>query len=409
MKILFIAKGYLPYTFSENLCNGKLVYAMQEYGWQIDVISGKDEGVTYSNEWSEPWTLLKESNIEVQYQVGNRVVKYIDTLFSAIKMCGFLSAGVRWANRAYKVAYQMHKINNYDVVITRSPSDIPHVVGYKLSKKTGVKWIANWNDPSSTIWPEPYKHKFSKFKSFYLEYYTKLFLKQADVNTFPSHSLRDHFEKNFPFLQKKKTSILPHIALSESIYKLKKYKKGNLFRMCHSGNMSNERNPELLFQAIRMMVDNGMENIRLDIMGHVNPYTSDLMLKYKLENYVKFIGAFPYLESVNKLQEYDILVLLEAILDKGIFFPSKITDYAQSMRPILAVSPSVGFANELVSKYGGGKFVDNKNVKDIYNGILEMYGKWDSNDLLECYSSEKLYDYCSAKTVIEYYKKMLNL
>lgn len=42
MKILFIASGYLPYTFSENLCNAKLVYALQEAGWHVDVISKKD-------------------------------------------------------------------------------------------------------------------------------------------------------------------------------------------------------------------------------------------------------------------------------------------------------------------------------------------------------------------------------
>lgn len=28
MRLLLIALGYLPYTFSENLCNGKLAYAM---------------------------------------------------------------------------------------------------------------------------------------------------------------------------------------------------------------------------------------------------------------------------------------------------------------------------------------------------------------------------------------------
>ena len=43
MRILYIASGYLPYTFSENLCNGKLVYAMKLNGWDVDVISRVDE------------------------------------------------------------------------------------------------------------------------------------------------------------------------------------------------------------------------------------------------------------------------------------------------------------------------------------------------------------------------------
>ena len=54
MNILLIG-GFLPYTFSENLCNGKLVYALQEAGIHVDVISRKDEGATYDKSWKEPW------------------------------------------------------------------------------------------------------------------------------------------------------------------------------------------------------------------------------------------------------------------------------------------------------------------------------------------------------------------
>ena len=39
MRLLLIAPGYLPYTFSENLCNGKLAYAMYKKGWHVDVLS----------------------------------------------------------------------------------------------------------------------------------------------------------------------------------------------------------------------------------------------------------------------------------------------------------------------------------------------------------------------------------
>ena len=60
MKLLFIASGYLPYTFSENLCNAKLVYALQRHGCHVDVISKRDEGATYSAEWTEPWLALRE-------------------------------------------------------------------------------------------------------------------------------------------------------------------------------------------------------------------------------------------------------------------------------------------------------------------------------------------------------------
>ena len=45
MRHLMIATGYLPYLFSENLCNGKLVFALKESGIDVDVISRVDYGI----------------------------------------------------------------------------------------------------------------------------------------------------------------------------------------------------------------------------------------------------------------------------------------------------------------------------------------------------------------------------
>ena len=211
MRILFIAPGYLPYTFSENLCNGKLVYALQEKGWEVDVISRIDEGPTYCSEWQEPWLPLKKHTYEISYQK----------------------------------ALELHKKNPYDVIITRSPSDIPHIIGYKIKQKTGIRWIANWNDPATTIWPEPYTHHLSPREHNIAHRYTVTCLKKADVNTFPSQTLLEHFEANFSFLKDKQTAVIPHIGLPESFLSVRPSEKRDKMYMCHSGNLSSERNPEL--------------------------------------------------------------------------------------------------------------------------------------------------------------------
>ena len=73
MKILFITIGFAPYSFSESLCNSKLVLAMQEKGWEIDVISRRDNGTNYSVEWGEPWSRLKAITHHVEYPLGNKI------------------------------------------------------------------------------------------------------------------------------------------------------------------------------------------------------------------------------------------------------------------------------------------------------------------------------------------------
>lgn len=406
MRILYIASGYLPYTFSENLCNGKLVYAMQLNSWDVDVISRVDEGPAYSSEWKEPWLPLKENCHEIKYEVGGKFERRFDLLKSML-LIGYPVNGVRWAAKAYKVAIKLIKKNSYDVIITRSPNDIPHIVGYKLSKKFGIKWIANWNDPASTIWPEPYTHKFSKIKTSILNSYNKKCLKNADINTFPSESLMNHFIEYYPFLKDKNCVVVPHIAMPESLIHKFPYIKKDKMYLCHSGNLSKERNPELLFRAIRKLIDDGYDKLQLDVMGQVNDYTKDLINKYSLNDFVKLIGSFPYIQALDKMQEYDVFVLLEAKLEKGIFFASKFTDYAQLCRPILAISPSIGFAKDTITKYGGGIYTDNTNEEDIKYGLLKLYNSWQNNKLLEDFPSDNLYANFSSDHIINLYKSIL--
>ena len=406
MKALLITIGYVPYTFSEALCNAKLVYALQQSGWEIDVISRVDDGHNYSTEWQEPWMCLKPNTYEMAYPLGNKVTRTLDLLWSTVKMGGYPLAGIRWARRAYQQAVALHKEKHYDLILTRSPNDVPHIVGYKLKQRFGVRWIANWNDPSSTIWPEPYTHHFSPSKEKMLNKYTIQCLKAADVNTFPSQSLLDHFTEHFPFLRSQETKVIPHIALWESLYTPTKREKKDKLYLCHSGNLSAERNPELLFRAMREMVDEGYTRMQLDIMGHINDYTRDLIDKYSLSEYVGCAGSYPYMEAVTRLLDYDVLVLLEACLQRGIFFASKFTDYAQSTRPILAVSPKEGFAHDMLTQYGGGVFVDNEDYKDIKRGLLELYKAWDSDKLSEVYDTEALYNEFSAQKVVDIYNSL---
>ena len=407
MKALLITIGYLPYTFSEALCNAKLVYALQEKGWEVDVISRVDEGNTYCTEWQEPWLCLKPNVYEVTYPAGNKVSRVWDLLRSTIQMGGFPLNGIRWARRAYQKAVALHKEKHYDVILTRSPSDIPHIIGYKLKRRFGIRWIANWNDPSATIWPEPYTHHFSAAKTKMLNRYTMKCLRGADINTFPSQSLLDHFVENFPFLRDLPTAVIPHIALSESLYTPTKREKKDKLYLCHSGNLSTERNPELLFRAMREIIDESNPHIQLDIMGRINEYTQQLINKYSLAEYVKCAGSYPYMEAIRLLQEYDVLVLLEAKMKHGIFFASKFTDYAQSGRTILALSPKNGFAHDMLSQHGGGIAVDNEDVQDIKRGLLLLYNHWKSESIDNEYSTHKLFSQFAAHKVIEIYNWLL--
>ena len=411
MRALLIATGYLPYTFSECLCNAKLVYALQEKGWEVDVISRVSGGFSYSVEWQEPWLCLKPHVYEVTYPVGNKIARTWDLLRSTLQMGGYPLDGIRWARRAYQKAVELHKEKHYDVVLTRSPNDMVHIIGCKLKKRFGVRWIANWNDPADVIWPSeepPYTPIRKKgLKKIFNKRYVNFCIAKSDASTFPAQTLLDYFKKYFPKLNFENSLVIPHIGLSQSVFSPITYVKGGNFRLCHAGNLASNRNPELLFQVLRELIDEHNVPISLDIMGLMDDYMSLLIKKYRLEDNVHFIGSYPYIEVLNKMGDYDVLVLLEAKMHTGIYFASKIVDYAQVGRPIFAISPATGFAKSVISQYGGGVVVNNEEHQDIKSGLLKLYAAWQADELLKTYNTQQLYSQFSSDRVVEIYNNIV--
>lgn len=402
-----IAWGYLPYTFSEGLCNGKLAYAFKEAGIEMKVISRVDDGHTYDVSWTAPWDKLKPDTVLIDYPLGNKISRLYDAIKSSIVMDGYRDGGVRWARRAYQQALKMLKEERYDAILTRSPNDIAHIIGYKLKQKTGIRWIANWNDPANPIWPGQYRHQYTPKHQQKEMKNTEQLLRSADVNTFPSDSLRLHFVKYFPFLEKHTTVVIPHIGLCSSIFPNagENFDDGKL-RFLHSGNLSIERNPETMFQAFRRIVDSGFYDFEFHIMGPTNEYTLDLIRKYDLTDYVKCIGSFSYMEALSMMQTYDVLILLEARLETGIFFASKFTDYLQTGLPILAISPTKGFAADMLVNQTGEFLSDNQSVDSILFALKEIIERWKDKSLSQC-DSKQLFKAVAPETVVALYKAII--
>lgn len=401
-----IATGYPPYLFSENLCNGKLVMALMQAGIEVDVISRVDEGPSYGTDWTEPWNMLKPTVHINTYKSGNKIQRVADVVYSGVIMGNF-APGVRWMRRAYEKALDLISTNQYDAILTRSPNDMAHFVGEKLKKKAGIKWIANWNDPAAPIWPGLYKHNYTAKEQKRKMAETARLLKSADVSTFPSNSLREHFIAYFPFLKEQKTEVIPHIGLCQDFWPTSAQRTNDCkLRLLHSGNLSMERNPETTFQALRYIIDSGFTNLEFHIMGHINDYTSQLIKKYSLQNYVKCIGSFSYMEALSKMQAYDVLVLLEARLEKGIFFASKFTDYLQTGLPIWAISPIKGFAVDMLLNQEGEFLADNQSVDSIISSLNKIIARWEKGFLADC-ASKKLYKKVSPETIVRLYRTLI--
>ncbi len=396
--ILFIASGFPPFEFSENIANGKLVLALINSGHSVQVISKIDEGQTYNSEWREPWLELKSLTFTISYSVGGPLQRPYEIIKNTIRF-KYPLEGIRWAGFAYKKAKELIQEGKIDIILTRSPSDIAHLVGLRLKKKLKVKWIANWNDPSTGTWPDPYEKYLPTWKRIISKKYTQEILKFADKNTFPSQMLADNFQAHFK-IEDSRTAIIPHIMLNNQI-PYDGAAPTNGLHIVHSGNMSIERDPTNLFMALKRLNDQTDEKIYLDVMGVISKQASNLIKELNLEEYISAIEPMPYYRVMKKMADYDVLLILEAKLTKGIFLPSKISDYAQLSKPILAISPQTGEVKRLLEKYGGGVASDNSSVEDIEEKMLLLNKMKAENRLDEVIINSNLKEYLGENRVVK--------
>jgi glycosyltransferase involved in cell wall biosynthesis len=410
MNILFITTGFAPYEFSENIVNSKLVLAFLDEGWDVDVITKHDEGDTYSKDWGQPWESLSPHVTEVGYPVRTGI-SFIPDIIRGLFRFGSVLHGIRWALRAWPVLAKKLSEKKYDVVITRSPTEVPHLLGLKIRRKYGIPWIANWNDPAPFNWPEPYKN----IKNPVLRYFHKRLagsaFKEASLNTFPSEELRAHFGSDPKTAGIQNTRILPHIGLPDKFFPShSKSPTGKVYTICHAGNLSAERHPGPFFKALKSLGDLiGLDAFRLDIIGVYNPEVQKMAEEAGISGNVRFLGNKNYYSTLELLTGYNLLVVVEAPVQKGIFFPSKFTDYLQAGKPVLAISPSKGFmARVLNGESGGGIAADCTNPDAILKGLIELYGEWKSGgSAVLSKVSERYEPYCPARLVATY-KEIFN-
>jgi glycosyltransferase involved in cell wall biosynthesis len=408
-RTLMFAPAFAPFANPEAIVNSKLALAMLNEGWETDVISRKLADISdydYGTAWNEPWIPLKEHTYEISYDLGNRVRRVTEWLLSSIRI-GHPIEGCRWATHALDLAFRLHKQNHYDIILSRSLPDFGHLPALAFSKKTGLPWIANWNDAFGDKNPPPVGKGANANLGLFHGRFLKEVAKKTSWVTFPSERMRRHICKYLGNGTSEKSSTIPHVALKS--FKKPRREKKDSFTVCYAGNLYPGRNPESFFcGVIDFLKANRLPTkFKLFMVGLENLELRRLVESFGLESYAEFKGPLSYMDTLNCCDDCDVLLVIEAPYEEGIYLPSKFVDYVQTGRPILAVSPPNGTLRDIISMHGGGVAADCKSSEEICNALNELYFHWEQNTLDNVYGSDRLYHLFSAETIINSYEGIL--
>jgi len=403
-RILMFAPAFAPFANPESIVNSKLALAFLDAGWEIDVISRNltiESRYNYGSEWIDPWLPLKEINHTVNYPSDNKVSRIFQILYGVLRT-GYLIEGCRWASYALDIALTLHRKKKFDVVISRSGPDSAHLAAMAFIRKTGIPWIANWNDPTGGKAPEPYGRGLAGETGWIYECFLQKVIKKVDWITFPSDRLKNYVSMYLGEDILRKSSVIPHVAMSPPLITKK---ANNTFTLCHAGYLSKERNPKIFLEALATFIrQRGLnDRLRFNLIGIENCDFRNVIQEYGLQDNIIFKGRLSYQDTLSEIYRSDVAVVLEASSEESIFLPSKFIDYVQVGRPILAVSPKMGTLNDIISSHGGGTVVDCESVANITQGLHELYDAWRDRTIDSIYGSNRLFPlYSPSKIVCQY-------
>jgi len=115
-----------------------------------------------------------------------------------------------------------------------------------------------------------------------------------------------------------------------------------------------------------------------------------------------------YEETQDILAKSNVVVVLEAPCEEGIFFPSKFVDLVQTGHPILAVSPVNGTLADILTANGGGIAADCLSPEAVEGAIKTLYVTWQQGLLESKYGSSHLFNLFSEDYVIGQYLEIFD-
>ncbi|KAF9658141.1 glycosyltransferase [Tenacibaculum sp. ZH5_bin.1] len=287
-----------------------------------------------------------------------------------------------WVKPSVNKLKKYLKENTIDAIITTGPPHSLHLIGLKLKKELGLKWVADFRDPWTDI---DYFHQLpltqkSKAKHHQLE---QEVLRYANAVLVVGKTMKKNYEK-----------FSNNINVITNGFDAEESRETNVildkkFSITHIGLMNDDRNPEVLWKALSELCKEDKEfteDLEIKLIGKIAKGVKKSLETHQFKNITK-ITYLPHKKAQQQQQTSQVLLLAvnKVPSAKGII-TGKIFEYLQAKRPILAVGPEDGDLAEILAKTNSGTIVGfddlvkmKKEIKLLYNqykkGILEVNSK----------------------------------
>ena len=279
-----------------------------------------------------------------------------------------------WNSYACKKASDLIWEEEIEIIVTSGPPHSTHLIGRKLKKNTGVKWIADFRDP----WTDIYYYKdlyHTALVAKFDRWLEKNVLSEADKIITVSEEVGKLLLKKIPH-SPAKIAVIPN-GYDDSDFVQAEPVLNEMFTITYTGTISATYRIEQFVEAVCQLPGKVKEGIRIRFVGNVPNEIIDLFNSKNLSTLVEVMGYIPHEQAVCQMKGASMLLM--AIPDtpdnKGIV-TGKLFEYLAACKPVLAIGPKDGEVEIILEKCKAGKLFSYQDTEGMKNYILEIYRQY---------------------------------
>lgn len=297
---------------------------------------------------------------------------------------------VFWVKSASKKTIELIKEKGIETIITTGPPHSIHLIGRKVKRATGIKWLADFRDPWSK-WDVLEKLNTSDFVRGIHRRMERSIVKEADVVTTVTDSFAETLNGDVNII---------HNGVSLD-YVSNDQVAGSDFTIGYFGLLNEMRNPSQLWQLLDQMCreDEVFEKrLKIRIGGIIaQPIKDEIQGLERLKHRVEFLGYLPHETVMQEYQKCNLLLLLQNKTNNSPWIlPLKVFEYLAANRMILCLGDRKGEIGKLVSGKDVGDVFSHTEIDLIRSFIMDVFendrypNQTDRQSLLDQYNHDNL-------------------
>ena len=262
---------------------------------------------------------------------------------------------VGWIGPAFERGLAAIRGRRPDVIYSTSPYMSAHLIALRLSRRTGIPWVADFRDP----WGDnPFRDLGCESLRRWDAWLERLVIKNATHVVCNTATMRECLCQRFPFVGDKSSVILNGFD-GELFTEIEPIRVGSSedFTLTHCGQFYGSRNPLVWFEACRRVLAQSpklastMHVVLLGPERYDGCHLKDLAEKAGLGDRVRVLGPKSHRKTLAYMAGSDALMLVGSTGIGGeLQVPNKLYEYLAVRRPIIAAVPESNPVVDILSE-----------------------------------------------------------